>query len=103
MGRGPRRLTASGLLLQGVFPMRPMVVARELRDNDDNLRSTPAGGNMKHFILEPGMRSSIGGAFYPTGYSMVMFPNAEDAHRIGHRLIEQGISGDEVYLLPAHT
>ncbi|MBN8753288.1 MULTISPECIES: hypothetical protein [Variovorax] len=58
---------------------------------------------MKHFILEPGMRSSIGGAFYPTGYSMVMFPNAEDAHRIGHRLIEQGISGDEVYLLPAHT
>ncbi|MGJ7533570.1 MULTISPECIES: hypothetical protein [Variovorax] len=58
---------------------------------------------MKHFTLEPGMRSSIGGAFYPTGYSMVMFPNAEDADRIGHRLIEKGMSGDEVYLLPAQT
>lgn len=58
---------------------------------------------MKHFTLEPGMRSSIGGAFYPTGYSMVMFPSAEDADRIGHRLIEKGMSGDEVYLLPAQT
>ncbi|MGJ7500232.1 hypothetical protein ACSFBF_07720 [Variovorax sp. ZT5P49] len=58
---------------------------------------------MKHFTLEPGMRSSIGGAFYPTGYSMVMFPNAEDADRIGHRLIEKGMSGDEVYLLPAQA
>lgn len=58
---------------------------------------------MKHFVLEPRMRSSVGGAFYPTGYSMVMFPSAEDADRIGHRLIEKGISGDEVYLLPADT
>jgi hypothetical protein len=49
------------------------------------------------------MRASIGGAFYPTGYSMVMFPSAEDADRIGHRLIEKGMSGDEVYLLPADT
>ncbi|WP_422086162.1 hypothetical protein [Variovorax sp.] len=58
---------------------------------------------MKNFTLEPGMRSSIGGAFYPTGYSMVMFPDAEDARRIGRSLIEQGTSGDEVYLLPAKT
>jgi hypothetical protein len=58
---------------------------------------------MKHFILQPSMRSSIGGAFYPTGYSMVMFPSAEDANRIGHRLIEKGMSGDEVYLLPPTT
>ena len=58
---------------------------------------------MKHFTLEPRMRSSIGGAFYPTGYSLVMFPSAEDADRIGHRLIEKGVSGDEVYLLPAET
>jgi hypothetical protein len=34
---------------------------------------------MKHFTLESNMRASIGGAFYPTGYSMVMFPSAEDA------------------------
>lgn len=58
---------------------------------------------MKSFVLEPRMRSSIGGAFYPTGYSMVMFPSAEDANRIGHKLIENGVSGDEIYLLPAAT
>ncbi|MET3442923.1 hypothetical protein ABIC94_003711 [Variovorax paradoxus] len=58
---------------------------------------------MKHFVLEPRMRSSIGGAFYPTGYSMVMFPSAEDANRIGHRLLEKGVSGDEIYLIPAAT
>ncbi|RTD89958.1 hypothetical protein EJO68_21215 [Variovorax atrisoli] len=58
---------------------------------------------MKHFTLEPGMLSSIGGAFYPTGYSMVMFPDARDAERIGRGLIEKGMSGDDIYLLPAET
>ena len=58
---------------------------------------------MKSFVLEPRMRSSIGGAFYPTGYSMVMFRSAELANRIGHKLIENGVSGDEIYLLPSAT
>jgi len=58
---------------------------------------------MKNFTLEPGMRATIGGAFYPTGYSMVMFPDAEDAQRVGRGLIEQGTSGDDIYLLPAQT
>jgi len=59
---------------------------------------------MRHFTLEPNMRASFGGAFYPTGHSLVMFPSAEDASRIGHRLIEKGIvSGDEVYLMPPET
>ncbi|MDQ0607508.1 hypothetical protein QFZ83_001679 [Variovorax sp. W1I1] len=58
---------------------------------------------MKHFILESNMRATIGGAFYPSGYSMVMFPSADDADRIGHRLIENGVSGDEVYLIDAET
>jgi hypothetical protein len=58
---------------------------------------------MKNFVLEPSMRAAIGGAFYPSGYSMVMFPSSEDATRIGHRLIEKGVSGDEIYLLPAQT
>ena len=59
---------------------------------------------MKHFVLDPGMRSSIGGAFYPTGYSIVMFPSADDADRVGHQLIAKGTaSGDEVYLLPPET
>ncbi|WP_295988552.1 hypothetical protein [uncultured Variovorax sp.] len=58
---------------------------------------------MKHFTLEPEMRATIGGAFYPTGYSMVMFPDADDAERIGRGLIEKGMSGDDIYLLPAAT
>jgi len=58
---------------------------------------------MKQFILEPRMRATIGGASYPTGYSIVMFPDPAEADHIGHRLIEKGMSGDEVYLLPAQT
>ncbi|SFQ39403.1 hypothetical protein SAMN05216567_11558 [Variovorax sp. OK605] len=58
---------------------------------------------MKQFTLEPRMRATIGGAFYPTGYSIVMFPDPGDADRIGHQLIEKGMSGDEVYLLPPQT
>jgi len=58
---------------------------------------------MKNFYLEPRMRATIGGAFYPSGYSMVMFPSAEDANRIGHKLIENGVSGDEIYLIPPAT
>ncbi len=58
---------------------------------------------MKHLTLESSMIATLGGAFYPTGHSMVMFPNAEDANRVGHRLIEDGFSGDEVYLIPPQT
>ncbi|OUM00474.1 hypothetical protein [Variovorax sp. JS1663] len=58
---------------------------------------------MKHFILDPHMCAAFGGAFYPTGHSMVMFPNADDASRVGHQLIDKGFSGDEVYLIPPKT
>jgi hypothetical protein len=58
---------------------------------------------MKHFTLDSHMVAAFGGAFYPTGHSMVMFPNAEDASRVGHQLIEKGFSGDEVYLIPPQT
>ena len=53
---------------------------------------------MKPFFLDPGMLATIGGAFYPTGYSMVMFPTADDARAVGQRLAGQG-TGDEVYLI----
>ena len=55
---------------------------------------------MKHFTLESRMTASIGGAFYPTGHTVVMFPSAEDAVAVGHHLINSGFSGDEVYLVP---
>jgi hypothetical protein len=58
---------------------------------------------MKHFTLESDMTAAIGGAFYPTGHSMVMFPDAGDASRIGHQLIDSGVSGDDIYLIPPAT
>jgi hypothetical protein len=55
---------------------------------------------MKKFNLDSHMTSFIGGGFYPTGHSMIMFPSAADANRIGHQLIEDGVvTGDEVYLV----
>ncbi|VTU37187.1 hypothetical protein H4CHR_04106 [Variovorax sp. PBS-H4] len=58
---------------------------------------------MKHFVLDSHMCAAFGGAFYPTGHSIVMFPKAEDASRVGHQLIDRGFSGDEVYLIPPQT
>ncbi|MET3494656.1 hypothetical protein [Variovorax boronicumulans] len=58
---------------------------------------------MKHFTLDSSMQAAIGGAFYPTGFSMVMFPSAEDAERIGRQLVDSGVSGDDIYLLPPAT
>lgn len=55
---------------------------------------------MKKFTLDSHMTSLIGGGFYPTGHSMIMFPSVEVANRIGHQLIEDGvINGDEIYLV----
>lgn len=55
---------------------------------------------MKKFVLNSHMTSLIGGGFYPAGHSMIMFPSIDDANRIGHQLIEDGvINGDEIYLV----
>src|SRR5262245_33334625 len=55
---------------------------------------------MKKFNLDSHMTSLIGGGFYPTGHSMIMFPSTDDANRIGHQLIEDGVvNGDEVYFV----
>ena len=59
---------------------------------------------MKHFTLDGHMCALIGGVFYPTGHSVVMFPSAEDASRVGHHLIDScGFTGDEIYLIPPDT
>ncbi|MDB5731080.1 MAG: hypothetical protein JWQ03_975 [Variovorax sp.] len=58
---------------------------------------------MKPFSLEPDMIAMIGGAFYPTGYSMILFPKQEDAHKVAEQLTAQGISGDDVYFIPSET
>ena len=58
---------------------------------------------MKPFELDSHMVAAIGGAFYPTGHSMVMFPNGDDANRVAHQLVDAGMSGDEVYVIPPQT
>lgn len=55
---------------------------------------------MQTFSLDPSMRATIGGAFYPTGYSMVMFPKEADALRVGRRLSKDGMSADDIFLIP---
>lgn len=55
---------------------------------------------MNNFSLDPSMIAAIGGAFYPTGHSFVMFENASDAKTVGRQLVENGIAGDAIYLIP---
>lgn len=55
---------------------------------------------MNQFHLEPSMLATFGGAFYPTGYSMVMFPDAKDASRVGAQLIDAGFESQDVMLVP---
>ena len=56
---------------------------------------------MKPFALESDMLATLGGAFYPTGHSVVMFPDADAAKEVGKRLADSGFSTDDVQLLSA--
>ena len=55
---------------------------------------------MNNFTLDSSMTAAIGGAFYPTGYSFLMFPAPEDAKKVGRQLVENGTPGDAIYLIP---
>ena len=55
---------------------------------------------MKNFALDSSMTAALGGAFYPTGYSMVMFPEAQDAKHVGQQLGTKGFGTDAIYLIP---
>jgi hypothetical protein len=50
------------------------------------------------FSLDPSMLATIGGAFYPTGYSMVMFPDEATAVSVGTELNTR-LEDSEVFLL----
>ncbi|MBO9514795.1 MAG: hypothetical protein J7549_11810 [Variovorax sp.] len=57
---------------------------------------------MTSFSLDPSMVSTLGGTFYPTGYSMVMFPDEASAVAAGRELSAGlGESGDIFLLTPA--
>ena len=54
---------------------------------------------MKPFTLDSKMLATLGGAFYPTGYSMVMFPDADNARQVARQLADSGLSADDIYLM----
>ncbi|MDM0075965.1 hypothetical protein QTH90_16290 [Variovorax sp. J2P1-59] len=53
---------------------------------------------MTSFSLDPSMIATIGGTFYPTGYSMVMFPDEATAVSVGTELSTR-LDDSEVFLL----
>lgn len=55
---------------------------------------------MQNFTLDSSMTAALGGAFYPTGHSLVMFPAADDAKSVARQLEERGFAADAVYFLP---
>jgi hypothetical protein len=55
---------------------------------------------MQNFTLDSSMTAAIGGAFYPTGHSFVMFPATDDARSVAQQLEEKGFGTDAVYFLP---
>jgi len=58
---------------------------------------------MKPFSLDSEMTAMISGAFYPTGYSMIMFPDEKDAKAVGEQLTTGDFKGDDVYFIPAEA
>jgi len=58
---------------------------------------------MQAFSLDDSMLATIGGAFYPTGYSMVMFPNESSAVAVADELatVPEGGFEEVMYLTPA--
>ncbi len=57
---------------------------------------------MKTFELTPKMLT-MGGVFYPTGYAVLLFPQAEQAQQAAEALQKSGFADDAVMLLPPET
>ena len=53
------------------------------------------------FSLDPSMIATIGGAFYPTGYSMVMFPDEATAVSVGSELSSKMPESQVLMLTPS--
>ncbi|MDM0110648.1 hypothetical protein QTI66_00725 [Variovorax sp. J22R133] len=50
------------------------------------------------FSIDSSMRAVLGGAFYPTGYSFIMFPDEATAQTVGEQLLTELDDVDEVFL-----
>ncbi len=57
---------------------------------------------MKTFALQPKMLT-LSGVFYPTGYAVIMFPDAQQAEQAARELVSGGYDDDAIMLLPPET
>ncbi|MDP1742971.1 RNA-binding protein [Polaromonas sp.] len=57
---------------------------------------------MKTFALHPKMLT-LSGVFYPTGYAVIMFPDAQQAEQAARELVSGGYDDDAIMLLPPET
>ena len=57
---------------------------------------------MKTFDLHPKMLT-LSGVFYPTGYAVIMFPDAHHAEQAARELVSGGYDSDAIMLLPPET
>lgn len=57
---------------------------------------------MKTFELTPKM-VTMGGVFYPTGYAVLLFPEADQARQAAEAVEASGFTSDAVMLLPPET
>lgn len=53
---------------------------------------------MKSFVLDPRMLT-LQGVFYPTGYAVLLFPDARTAEQAGRQLQAAGFDEDKLMLL----
>ena len=57
---------------------------------------------MKQFIMDPKMLT-LSGVFYPTGYAVIMFPDANQAEQAARELVSGGYDSEAITLLPPDT
>ncbi len=57
---------------------------------------------MKTFEITPKMLT-LGGVFYPTGYAVLLFPEADQAQQAGQALEAGGFASESVMLVPPAT
>jgi len=62
----------------------------------------PKGFTMKKFALDPKMLT-LSGIFYPTGYAVIMFPDANQADQAARQLVSGGYDSEAIMLLPPET
>lgn len=58
---------------------------------------------MQILKVTPEMRSLIGGAFYPTHFSLIMYPTEHDAKEIARRLCENYFNIEDIFLITPET